>query len=316
MTHLLIPTLSRARTERIITMLSIPNDYVLYVSLVSLFLCILYEISFERKIPKCKVKHRKQHRVLEAPHHLHCANRITAHLDIFSLNRCIPINVVKPCEIDECTDNSIDNILEEVSTAQDVISQLDEPQETPEKADVYRARSVTVDAAIYEKIMPNLPDNCQPDCPGAIQVKTALPQLSKTDVVRYLVARKGNPEHAIEMAKKSLEWRASTFPLKKKDVASALNTKCFFPFGRARDGSPVLYMRGGLYDNEKASAEEFALAAAFAIDWSLDQYPTEVNVTVVVHTVHVPGGPNKPSDMNFIKLFVQVNFRRLSALRN
>lgn len=65
-------------------------------------------------------------------------------------------------------------------------------------------------------------------------------------------------------------------------------------------------MRGALYDNAQASAEAFVLAAAHTIEWTLKQHPGEVNVTVVVHTTNVPGAPNKPSDMNFIKLFVQV----------
>lgn len=39
----------------------------------------------------------------------------------------------------------------------------------------------------------------------------------------------------------------------------------------------------------------------------MSNYIGEVNVTVIVHTVNVPGGPNQGADMNFIKLFTQVS---------
>jgi hypothetical protein len=147
---------------------------------------------------------------------------------------------------------------------------------------------------------------------------------------RFLVARKGNVKAAEEMIVKYSHWRSCKFPLKKSTVEAAFMTNCFFPYGRyvscryiccvlaratptitdvrAKDGSPVVYMRGGLYDCNKATPEQFVLAAAYTIDWSLRQYPEEVNVTVIVHTVNVPNGPNQGADMAFIKLFTQVSW--------
>ncbi len=157
---------------------------------------------------------------------------------------------------------------------------------------------------------------CEPNCAGAIELHEKFPQLSRTDIVRFLVARKGVVKLADEMIEKCLAWRSSYFPLKKKDVEVAFKTECFVPFGQAKDGSPVVYMRGGLYDNTKATPEQFVLAAAHTIEYSLSQHPDQVNVTVIVHTANVPGHPAATADMNFIKLFIAVSAAfRLSAMQ-
>jgi hypothetical protein len=52
------------------------------------------------------------------------------------------------------------------------------------------------------------------------------------DLIRFLVARKGNVDNAAEMLSKSLAWRASNLPLKRTaEVVAALKTGCFFPHG-------------------------------------------------------------------------------------
>ena len=127
------------------------------------------------------------------------------------------------------------------------------------------------------------------------------------DAVRFLVARKGVVQNAAEMIEKERTWHDQHFPVAREEVKTAIETRCFFPFGRARDGSPVVYMRGGLYDNTVATPQQYVLAAAHTIEYALKQYPDQVNVTVVVHSSAVPGVKNATgADTNFIKLFVQV----------
>eukprot|EP01040_Poterioochromonas_malhamensis_P011185 gene11185-12186_t len=92
------------------------------------------------------------------------------------------------------------------------------------------------------------------------------------------------------MIEKCQSWRRSSSPLKKNEVSAAFGTKCFFPYGQAKDGSPIVYMRGGLYD---------ANIAAYTIDYSLRQYPDQVLTKQL-------SGPNQAADNNFIKLFIQV----------
>jgi hypothetical protein len=128
------------------------------------------------------------------------------------------------------------------------------------------------------------------------------------DVVRFLVARKGEAQLAQEMIDRERLWHATNFPPKRAFVSAALLTRCFFPYGRARDGSPVVYMRGGLYDNSAATPQQYVIAAAHIIEYSLKLCPDQLNVTVVVHSASVPGAANATgADMNFIKLFIQVS---------
>lgn len=115
-------------------------------------------------------------------------------------------------------------------------------------------------------------------------------------------------QNAVEMIDKERAWHDQHFPVQREEVKTAIETRCFFPFGRARDGSPVVYMRGGLYDNTVATPQQYVLAAAHTIEYALKQYPDQVNVTVVVHSSAVPGVKNATgADTNFIKLFIQVS---------
>ena len=131
------------------------------------------------------------------------------------------------------------------------------------------------------------------------------PDTSIEDIVRYLVARKGSVPAASEMLEKCQVWRSKNFPLKKEQISIVYNTGCMFYHGVARDGTPVIYFRGGLYDKNKASPEMYVLGAAHCIDVALSLAST-INVTVLVHTANAEGGPNAPADMNFIKAFVAV----------
>lgn len=70
---------------------------------------------------------------------------------------------------------------------------------------------------------------------------------------------------------------------------------------------------GGLYDANVATPHQYVMAAAYTIDWAIRQHPDQVNVTVLVHTVNIPGGPNQAADTNFIKLFIQVSWSVASS---
>eukprot|EP01031_Cornospumella_fuschlensis_P022976 gene22976-27957_t len=160
--------------------------------------------------------------------------------------------------------------------------------------------------ALCRKILFPFMPGCEPDGPNALELQAKFPTLTRPDIVRFLVARKGNLKAAEEMVVKYMAWRSKHFPLQKEVLRNAFATKCFFPYKCAKDGTPCVYMRGGLYDSSKATPEQFVFAAAYTIDWSLRQYPDQTSVTVIVHTVNVPGGANQGADMNFIKLFTQV----------
>jgi len=159
---------------------------------------------------------------------------------------------------------------------------------------------------ICGRIMTPPMPGCEPFGENAEYLASKYPTLSRPDIIRYLVARKGNLKLAEDMLINSIQWYGTQFPMKKEKVATALATQCFFPYGTAKDGTPIVYMRGGLYDANIASPQQYCLAAAYSIDYSLRQYPDQVNITVIVCTDHVAGGPNQSADTNFIKLFCQV----------
>ena len=155
--------------------------------------------------------------------------------------------------------------------------------------------------------LPMLP-GCELDGKAAKKMQALFPDASLADIVRFLVARKGEVQAAAEMMTKANEWHRTNFPLsgdKLRQVDAALSAGCFFTHGKARDGTPVLYMRGALYDGSKASPEAYVLAAAHAIIHALS-HSTELNVTVLVHAVNVPGAPNDNADLTFIKGFISV----------
>jgi hypothetical protein len=153
-------------------------------------------------------------------------------------------------------------------------------------------------------VLPYLP-GCEPDGAAAKEMIAKYPDASIEDIVRYLVARKGNVPAASEMLEKCRVWRGKNFPLKRDIISVVYGTNCMFYHGTARDGTPVIYFRGGLYDKNKAAPELFVLGAAHCIDTALSLCNT-INVTVLVYTGHAEGGPNAPADMNFIKAFVAV----------
>ena len=153
-------------------------------------------------------------------------------------------------------------------------------------------------------VLPYLP-GCEADGPAAREMIAKFPDTSVNDIVRYLVARKGNVQAASEMLEKCNEWREKNFPLRRSEMEPIYSSKVMFYHGTARDGSPVIYFRGGLYDKNLATPETHVLGAAHAIDEAL-KHGSTINVTVMVNTANVDGGPNATADMNFIKAFVAV----------
>ena len=147
--------------------------------------------------------------------------------------------------------------------------------------------------------------NCEPDGQIAQQMRKLFPDESIVDVIRFLVARKGNLEQATTMMRSAVDWHSSHFPSKRHEIIPALQTGCFFAHGKALDGTPILFMRGAFYSSKVATPLQYVLAAAYVIDTVLAE-SDQICVTVLVHACGVKGAPNESADINFIKLFVQI----------
>lgn len=157
-----------------------------------------------------------------------------------------------------------------------------------------------------ELAIQNLPTGWQVDNEAVVQLHQRFPDFSKIDIICFLTTKDGNMNSTTEMLLKCRKWRQETYPINIRFITPALETKCFFPFGVAQDGTPVIYMRGAKYDNRRATAEQYTLTAVYVIDHALRTHQDQCCITVVVHTTQVPEGPNLPADVNFIKMFIQV----------
>ena len=147
--------------------------------------------------------------------------------------------------------------------------------------------------------------NCEPDGPVAKDMQRLFPDASIVDIVRFLVARKGNLEQASAMMRSAVDWHSSNFPSRNLEIVAALKTGCFFSHGKALDGTPILFFRGAFYDSKVATPMQYVLAAAYVIDAAMAQCD-QISVTVLVHACGIKGAPNESADINFIKTFVQI----------
>jgi len=168
------------------------------------------------------------------------------------------------------------------------------------------------DEDITHKIMNPLPSGCELNNAIVTMLSDKYPVLTRLDIVRFLVARKGRADLVIEMIDQYLVWRSQYFPLTLSSVSKALLSPCFFIYDKtvvAKDGTPIVFMRGGLYDNRSYPDEtplQYVLLAAHSIEALLRLHPNEINVTVIVHTIRVEGGANVSPDLTFIKLLIKV----------
>ena len=137
------------------------------------------------------------------------------------------------------------------------------------------------------------------------EMQRLFPDASESEIVRFLIARKGVVEQAATMLRGARLWHATNFPSKLKELIPALKTGCFFAHGQALDGTPTLYFRGALYDSKAATPMQYALSAAYVIDTALAR-SHQSTFTVIVHVARVPGAPNEGADLNFIKSFIKV----------
>ena len=147
--------------------------------------------------------------------------------------------------------------------------------------------------------------HCLPGTPAYNEMQRLFPDADESEIVRFLIARKGVVEHSSSMLRAARQWHSANFPSKLKEIIPALKTCCIFAHGQALDGTPALYFRSALYDSKAATPMQYTLAAAYVIDTVL-AITNQPAVTVIVCVAQVPGAPNEGADLNFIKSFIKV----------
>ena len=266
------------------------------------------------------------------PIHTGCKLRTMAYLDLVYLASFMPANAIintndqqeklASLQLKVSPErNSVD--YSSVSHSIRLSSSSKSPLQSPQKH-TQSKRTSSVDADKYSiealklKGKLEIPPGCEPDSQTAEDLAKEFQSLTRVDVVRFLIARKGSYDLAKAMIIKERAWRNQTFPIKQEDLEPVMKTGCFFNYGYAKNGSPCVYMRGGLYNNKAATPRQYALAAAHFIDHAIEKSrvrplkeggdgTAQVNVTVIVHSSAVEGVENSTgADMDFIKLFTQV----------
>ena len=274
----------------------IHNDFILFGCLILLVIFLFYEIYFNKHFKRKKTipskvevyKQTQRHYGIPLPVFEGRPNLTNPILDISSLNRYSP----EPVYV-------YDTILKSKTSNRAPID------------DQYLESSPAIQEIKPEEEYIGLPKvvGCELDSPAVLEMSNKFPGVLKADIVRFLVARKGNIEHASEMLKKSLHWFENNLPLKSTpEIIAAMSTMCFFSHGVDREGAPVIYFRGALYDSKIASSATYVNIAAHIINESLKK-SKHTSVTVLVHAVSIEGAPNEGTDGNFIKGFVQVNIQ-------
>lgn len=250
--------------------LPLSDDTFLFFVAVGILYCLYVELRHENPVKKIRKRRKPLDRryapITVAPIYYGSAVRTPLHLDLFGLFRFIPANAVLSNAENERTENAIKRV---ARTASVTVSTTENDQSPPALDDQQQME-------MCKRIIFPFTPSCEPDGVNAQALAKKYPVLTRPDIVRFLVARKGVLSAAEEMIDKCLAWRSLHFPVTRNKIQTAMKTKCFFPYGNAKDGSPIVYMRGGLYDAALATPEEYVLAAAYVIDYALQQSPTQV----------------------------------------
>lgn len=152
-------------------------------------------------------------------------------------------------------------------------------------------------------------DKCTPDCPEFQDLKRRVPGQSIGTYVRFLVARKGNVDASEDLLKKHLEWREQNLPIsklpkeKRDAVVRALGTGICIPYGKAKDGTPVMVFRGAFYNAKLATPDDYALAFAYAIEETI-KGSGQCSITVLANARAQEGATNAKADIGFVKKLV------------
>lgn len=118
--------------------------------------------------------------------------------------------------------------------------------------------------------------------PDELTSNPALAGATAAEFKRFWVARKKNVAAATSMLANYLEWRKQTLPLTANHPRLGVELPLWMHFyGRARDGSPICHVQGPMYDPEKASPQQYALATAQMFDEALPR-DSEAKMTLLV----------------------------------
>jgi hypothetical protein len=176
-------------------MISIHNDYVLLFSLLASMTIIAYELRSILSRVRCRKRSKKMVFFKEP---LHTSSRRT-----FRQIMMFDISQVRDCvrKMVYC------KALKPLTESSDGVK--------------HAAKSTDVSKV---QIIPG----CETDGPNIAELCSKFPDISKQDLMRFLVARKGSVPLAAEMFSNARSWLASHVPATISSAGEAAATKCLF----------------------------------------------------------------------------------------
>lgn len=95
---------------------------------------------------------------------------------------------------------------------------------------------------------------------GLRDLESRFPSARRSELLRFLKARRGNVAEASSQYEQHLAWRAETLPVPYEDVSAVLESRVIYELpGAAHDGSSVLVFNGPNHDPKRfATAETLA----------------------------------------------------------
>ena len=230
-------------------MMLIPNDSILQLVLILLVLLLLYDIAshddhdhrhsnINNNNSNKKRRRRKAKRARRSP--IAIGRRVQ--MDTVLVGPINIMNVYMPSNKSIAAGMSVRAEVNTLTSACEV--RQDSVMYTDSRLSV-RASSCSVSSFIRDDkqrtsfqltLLPYLP-GCEADSPAAVEMSKLFPDDNIIDILRFLIARKGDVSLASAMFKKHKEWQTRHLPLRRSPALDAvLALKCFFFHKNARDG--------------------------------------------------------------------------------
>ena len=240
-------------------MILIPNDSILQLVLILLVLLLLYDIASHddhdhrhsninnnnsnKKRRRRKSKRARRSASVRSP--IAIGRRVQ--MDTVLVGPIRIMNVYMPSNKSIVAGTSVRTEVNTLTSAAIEIRQ-DSVMYTDSRLSV-RASSCSVKNFIRDDnqrtsfqltLLPYLP-GCEADSPAAVEMSKLFPDDNIIDILRFLIARKGDVSLASALFRKHKEWYSRHLPLQRSPTLDAvLALKCFFFHKNARDGIIII----------------------------------------------------------------------------
>ena len=142
---------------------------------------------------------------------------------------------------------------------------------------------------------------------GALFEPEALQSMSNSDCRRFLCARDGRLDAAVEMARAALDWRLRVRPghITPEDIPISLPQGCWRFAGWARDGRPIMLIRAELWRPNEYTCDEYNKYVGYMMDNNIARAKKGVDKQIVIFDMH--GFSALQSNLTMIRTLITIN---------